>query len=106
MLRLPPGPSRSARNEIWASVKSLKQDEEAHVHARSDAEPEGQELREQWQGLFDIWGFDAKDAAEDWWLKWGVLEERALGSAWAGEYDAFVEGMKRMSFHCVETVVE
>lgn len=87
-------------------MKSLKQDEDAHIHGSYDTEPEDQELREQWQGLFDIWGFDARDAAEDWWLKWGILEERALSTTWAGEEDAFVEGMKSMSFQCVETAIE
>lgn len=80
MFRLPPGPSRDARNKTWATVKSLKQDEDALVYGRSNAEPEDQALRKQWQGLVEIWGFDARDAAEEWWLKWGALQERALGA--------------------------
>ena len=36
------------------------------------------ELRRQWLQFFEVWGYDASDAAEDWWVEWGVLAERAL----------------------------
>ena len=40
--------------------------------------PDDRELREQFQEIFEVWGYDARDAAEDWWIQWGVLGERAL----------------------------
>lgn len=37
----------------------------------------GGEASEQWEQLKDLWGYDAEDEADDWWVKWGLLRERA-----------------------------
>ena len=33
-------------------------------------------LREAWEELKGSFGYDAYDAADDWWVDWGVLRER------------------------------
>jgi len=30
-----------------------------------------------WGQLCQVWAYDAFDAADDWWVQWGVLRERA-----------------------------
>jgi salicylate hydroxylase len=30
-------------------------------------------LREQWDEIGDVFGYNAMEAAEDWWIKWGSL---------------------------------
>jgi salicylate hydroxylase len=37
----------------------------------------GGEASEQWEQLKELWGYDAEDEADDWWVKWGLLRERA-----------------------------
>jgi len=37
---------------------------------------EGQ-LREQWEEIAGVFGYNARDAAEDWWVNWGALRERS-----------------------------
>ena len=36
------------------------------------------ELAQQYAENAELWGYDARDAAEDWWVKWGNLRERTL----------------------------
>jgi salicylate hydroxylase len=33
------------------------------------------QLREQWEEISDVFGYNAREAAEDWWIKWGSLGE-------------------------------
>ncbi|KAG1854277.1 hypothetical protein F4604DRAFT_2043211 [Suillus subluteus] len=35
------------------------------------------EASEQWEQLKELWEYDAEDEADDWWVKWGLLRERA-----------------------------
>ncbi|KAG2336615.1 FAD/NAD(P)-binding domain-containing protein, partial [Suillus weaverae] len=35
------------------------------------------EASEQWEQLKDLWGYDADNEVDDWWVKWGLLRERA-----------------------------
>jgi salicylate hydroxylase len=35
------------------------------------------EAAEQWEQLKELFGYDAEDEADDWWVKWGLLRERA-----------------------------
>ncbi|EIW63927.1 FAD/NAD-P-binding domain-containing protein [Trametes versicolor FP-101664 SS1] len=32
----------------------------------------------QWEEMSVIFGYDCEDQADDWWVKWGILRERAL----------------------------
>jgi salicylate hydroxylase len=31
-----------------------------------------------WGQLYEIWAYNAFDVADDWWVQWGMLRERAL----------------------------
>ncbi|EIM84550.1 uncharacterized protein STEHIDRAFT_159217 [Stereum hirsutum FP-91666 SS1] len=35
--------------------------------------------RKEFQEIFEVCGYDARDAAQDWWVQWGVLGEIMLG---------------------------
>jgi len=35
------------------------------------------EIRSQWEQVMELFGYDAEDQADDWWVKWGILRERA-----------------------------
>ncbi|KAG8212851.1 hypothetical protein J3R82DRAFT_11168 [Butyriboletus roseoflavus] len=37
------------------------------------------ELLDQWEQVRELFGYDAEDQADDWWVKWGILRERAKG---------------------------
>ncbi|KAI0773342.1 FAD/NAD(P)-binding domain-containing protein [Irpex lacteus] len=56
MVTMPPGPERDARD---ASFKQTR-----------DRWDEGL-LKAEFEGLFDLFGYDAYDAAEQWWVDWG-----------------------------------
>lgn len=32
-----------------------------------------------WDAVGAIWAYDAEDAADDWWVEWGLPAERARG---------------------------
>lgn len=32
---------------------------------------------DQWEQVKELFGYDAEDHADDWWIKWGILRERA-----------------------------
>ena len=34
-----------------------------------------------WDAVGDVWAYDAEEAAEDWWVEWGLPAERAKGAA-------------------------
>ncbi|KAI9460294.1 hypothetical protein HD554DRAFT_2294757 [Boletus coccyginus] len=35
------------------------------------------ELLDQWEQVKELFGYDPEDQADDWWVKWGILRERA-----------------------------
>lgn len=94
ILQLPPGPARDARNHTWAEEKKANVDKNvgqvrggsasasggSNEAEDNSSEAEDMELRRQWQGFFENWGYDGRDAAESWWHEWGVLAQRALQS--------------------------
>ncbi|KAJ7034044.1 hypothetical protein C8F04DRAFT_1102899 [Mycena alexandri] len=41
---------------------------------------EGGEESPQWAEIKDIFGYDAEDEADNWWVSWGLLKQRALES--------------------------
>ncbi|KAG0705834.1 hypothetical protein DFH29DRAFT_872791 [Suillus ampliporus] len=45
--------------------------------AQGDSVFGGGEAAEQWEQLKELFGYDAEDEADDWWVKWGLLRERA-----------------------------
>jgi salicylate hydroxylase len=66
LVQLPPGEARDQRD---ASMRASR----ASGHEHWD---EGQ-LRKQWEEIASVFGYCARDAAEDWWVNWGVLRERS-----------------------------
>jgi salicylate hydroxylase len=64
----PPGPERNARDEEMQKLLHAGQahwDDEAYLGL--------------WGHLCEIWAYNAFDAADDWWVQWGILRERSLG---------------------------
>ncbi|KAK0457648.1 uncharacterized protein EV420DRAFT_1643507 [Desarmillaria tabescens] len=65
MLSLPPGEDREARDANFR-LSSMEEtwDED--------------KLLEQWDVIAAVFGYHARESAEDWWIKWGKLDPRAL----------------------------
>ncbi|EJC99653.1 FAD/NAD-binding domain-containing protein [Fomitiporia mediterranea MF3/22] len=65
---MPPGPLRDAR------------DQEMQFQMRGGhmdwADSEESYLRKSWEEFRDVFGYDAFDDADTWWVEWGVLFER------------------------------
>ncbi|KAH7914859.1 hypothetical protein BJ138DRAFT_1143109 [Hygrophoropsis aurantiaca] len=64
---LPPGPDRNARNDMLRSMMP-------------HAGPQGwsdEKIRCQWEEVRMVFGYSAREAAEDWWIMWGLLRERS-----------------------------
>jgi salicylate hydroxylase len=36
----------------------------------------------QWDHNRELFGYDAEDAADTWWVQWGLLQERANATRW------------------------
>lgn len=64
---LPPGPERDARDAEFRAERDLNREQTED------------ELRARWENLGFIFGYDAAEAAEDWWTKWGRLQSAAAG---------------------------
>ena len=63
----PPGPEREARDfemQKLLQARQHKWDDDAFLGI--------------WGQLCQVWAYDAFDAADDWWVQWGVLRERAM----------------------------
>lgn len=63
----PPGPEQDARNFEMRKLYSTGQhkwDDDAFLGI--------------WGQLCEVWAYDAFDAADDWWVQWGVLRERSM----------------------------
>lgn len=77
------GELRLARDENMRA--SLVRPRGGDEGAGSGAEEEdgGGQLARQWAELSEVWGYDAREEAEEWWIRWGLLRERAGGQAGA-----------------------
>lgn len=70
------------------------------------------DLKHQSQGLFEFWGYDAVDAAEEWWLSWGIFGERELekvddlGNLSGQDAEEVIDRPAGPWLQVVETVVE
>lgn len=67
---LPPGPERDGRD---TGMRMSRQRGREHWD-------EGQ-LREQWEDISEVFGYSAREAAEDWWVNWGMLRESSKAMA-------------------------
>ncbi|THH15911.1 hypothetical protein EW146_g4655 [Bondarzewia mesenterica] len=64
------------KEERDAAMRTARLATERGSGGSSDGEDDG-ELERQWGEICEIWGYDAREDAEDWWVKWGLLRERA-----------------------------
>jgi salicylate hydroxylase len=64
----PPGPERQARDFEMQKL----------LHAREHNWDDNAYLGI-WGQLYQVWAYNAFDAADDWWVQWGALRERAMG---------------------------
>lgn len=65
---LPNGPDQEERDNAMR---------ERHARGISVFGSGGGKLTEQWDQLKELFGYNAEDEADDWWVKWGLLRERA-----------------------------
>ncbi|KAF5362108.1 hypothetical protein D9756_002530 [Leucocoprinus leucothites] len=61
LVTLPPGEDRDRRDAGMS------------LSLRTDTTWDDTMLREQWEEIGDVFGYNAHEAAEDWWMKWGAL---------------------------------
>jgi len=57
-----------------------------------------EQLNMQWEEIGAVFGYDAADVAEDWWIKWGALGELSREEISRPIFD--------FSFHVTQTVDE
>ena len=69
-LLLPDGPEQAAR-DARAQAMTL-----AGKNVLEDAEG-NEKATELWETLCRIFGYDCEDEADNWWVQWGMLRERA-----------------------------
>lgn len=80
---LAPGPHRNARNQaLWAMMTLGLQgwDED--------------KMRCQWEEISEVLGYSAREAAEDWWVSWGMLRERSLSVSTPFAPPVFEQGQR------------
>ncbi|EIW83388.1 FAD/NAD(P)-binding domain-containing protein [Coniophora puteana RWD-64-598 SS2] len=63
-LWLSPGPARNMRDEALRK-------------ADDDSDWDDAMMRKQFDGFYAALGYNARDAADDWWTTWGLLRERS-----------------------------
>jgi salicylate hydroxylase len=66
---------------------------EKHRKGQNVLENDG-DTGEQWEEIKIAFGYDAEDEADNWWMQWGLLRERARGSVIPGiNWDLFVQSV-------------
>lgn len=68
-LLLPEGPATEGRDAMMRLANSQSED---HW--------DDSELAGAWGDIGAVWGYNAIEAADDWWVQWGLLRERAMGT--------------------------
>ena len=71
MTTLPPGPEAEFRNSHFVRREDMVSYSDA-----SESEDQDIILRKQLEGFANIFGYDATDAADEWWIQWGRFSER------------------------------
>lgn len=72
----PPGKFQQMRNEGMRSKRAAGK-------GMFEAVDNVVELPE-WVTVKEVFGYEAEDDADDWWIKWGLLRERARAAAQVG----------------------
>lgn len=70
-MTLPPGEMQQYRDEMMRA----KRDAGLDVLDAAD----GMEETPQWVEIKEVFGYDAEDEADNWWIEWGLLREMAKG---------------------------
>jgi salicylate hydroxylase len=70
-MTMPPGEVQQYRDKIMRAKRD----------AGLDVLDAGGDMEEapQWAEIKEVFGYDAEDDADNWWMEWGVLRERAKG---------------------------
>lgn len=69
----PPGEVQQGRDDFMRAQRDA---------GRSPLAPAGADEEElpEWTEIKDVFGYDAEDDADNWWVEWGLLRERARGT--------------------------
>lgn len=70
---LPPGPYRDGRDAAFRAAENRRKSVESGEAIWSD-----EELMVQWGEVGRIYAYNASEAVDDWYMKWGDLSERGL----------------------------
>lgn len=52
---------------------------EKYARGSTDTIAGEDEAARQWEEMRRVYAYDCEDEADEWWVKWGVLRERAMG---------------------------
>ncbi|EAU85110.2 hypothetical protein CC1G_08083 [Coprinopsis cinerea okayama7 len=74
-MTLPPGPQQDGRNAHFTA----RRDAGVSVFDALPGSAADEEELPQWLEIKDTFGYDAEDDADNWWMEWGLLRERAKG---------------------------
>ncbi|RXW19363.1 hypothetical protein EST38_g6500 [Candolleomyces aberdarensis] len=86
---MPPGEMQEGRDNVMRG----KRDAGLNVLDASG----DQEEQAEWAEIKDVFGYDAEDDADNWWMEWGLLRERARGTDVAGGHVQPVAVMQGVS---------
>ncbi|KAI0673721.1 FAD/NAD-P-binding domain-containing protein, partial [Trametes maxima] len=78
-MTLPEGADASARDDAMRANTAA-----GRSVLEASGEGAGAETKRTWEEMEVVFGYDCEDAADDWWMQWGVLQERALGNGGVG----------------------
>jgi salicylate hydroxylase len=70
---LPPGEQQELRDT------DLQAKEKAGRNVLEPPDDDEETTAEHWERAKFLFGYDAEDAADNWWVQWGLLRERAKG---------------------------
>lgn len=68
LVTAPTGPEQEARDAHLREQYALSRDP---ANATDDM------LLEQWESIADVYAYSPVEEADNWWMKWGILRERA-----------------------------
>lgn len=70
-MTMPPGELQEYRD---TSMRQKRDAGLSPLHGSADAEESAE-----WVEMKEVFGYDAEDEADNWWVEWGLLRERAKG---------------------------
>jgi salicylate hydroxylase len=73
-MNLPPCEFQEGRDQTFRTKR------DAGVGVLDSLEGSDEEELPQWVEIKELFGYDAEDDADNWWMEWGLLRERAKGT--------------------------